>query len=527
MKPIIAIVGRPNVGKSTLFNRMVAGRGAIVEDTPGVTRDRQYGETDILGRDIIVVDTGGFEPTSADKMLVARREQAEIAIEEADAVLCVFDGLTGPLPQDEEIARMLSRSKKPVFWVVNKVDGPRQDPMVGVFYELGIGPLWPVSAQHAGGVLDLMEAVFEALPKPDPAAEVEDPNTIRVAIIGRPNVGKSTLLNRLLGEERMIVSEVPGTTRDSIDSVIMVKREDGTEQRYLFIDTAGVRRRKWVKTSVERISIVRTFKAIDRAQVCLMVLDATEGVSDQDARLAGLIAEKGRACVILLNKWDALGAKDNATFGEHVKTVQEKLDFIKWAPILTLSGLTGQRATKIFELVDQAHRNFTRRVSTSELNKVFEQILHVHQPPVVKNRRLKLYYATQVASGPPTIILWCNDPVGLHFSYRRFLSNRFREHWSFEGTPLRIIVRARTRRSAVPDGMGARVAEARQKLGQEVEEIDWDRLEELDAQRLASDEWAVEPAELEVELEGEVEEEGESESEAESESESEDEPTPS
>ncbi len=461
--PIIAIVGRPNVGKSTLFNRLVESRQAIVEDMPGVTRDRQYGEADLFGRKCIVVDTGGIEPTTPEseaKLFKRMREQAEIAIDEADAIICVFDGPAGALPQDKDVVRMLKRTKKPVFWVVNKIDGPRHDPLVADFYELGVWPLFPISAQHAGGTLDLLEAVAESLPPESSEEDKDDAGIIRVAIVGRPNVGKSTLLNRLIGEERMIVSEVAGTTRDSIDTPYSRKLPDGSEAKYLLIDTAGVRRRKWVKTSVEKISVVRTFKAIDRAQVCLFLLDAETGVTEQDQRLAGLIAEKGRACVILLNKWDALGKKDNATFGEQIKKLQGELEFMKWAPILTISGLKGQRTHKIMDLVDKAYRAFTQRIPTGELNRVFEQILHVHQPPVVRARRLKMYYATQVAVMPPRFVVWCNDPDGVHFSYRRFLVNRFRTHWDFEGTPIKLHVRARTRRTPVPDELLEKAKEA-------------------------------------------------------------------
>lgn len=458
--PVIAIVGRPNVGKSTLFNRLVAARRAIVEDLPGVTRDRQYGEAELLGRRIIVIDTGGIEPSSDDALLKQMREQAQIAIEESDAIICLFDGPAGVLPQDAEIARMLQRSRTPVFWTVNKIDGPRHDPLIAEFYELGLDELFPISAQHSGGVLDLVEAIFEALP---PEREEEDDvadGPLRVAIVGRPNVGKSTLLNRLIGVERMIVSDVPGTTRDSVDTPLTRRREDGSQADYLLIDTAGVRRRKWVKTSVEKISVVRTFKAIDRAEVCLFLLDASEGVTEQDQRLAGLIAEKGRGCVILLNKWDALGKKDNATFGEKIRALQDQLGFMKWAPILTISGLTGQRTHKILDLVDQAYVQYEKRVPTGELNRVFEQILHKHQPPIVKHRRLKLYYASQVAVRPPRFVVWCNDPEGVHFSYRRFLLNRFRAQWGFEGTPIKLFVRARTRRTAPPEGASARAREA-------------------------------------------------------------------
>lgn len=479
MMPVIAIVGRPNVGKSTLFNRLSGRRGAIVEDMPGVTRDRNYGEGDIYGRPIILIDTGGFEPDAESKLIQAMREQAEIAIDEADVILCVFDGPAGALPQDLDLVRMLQRlskkHSKPVFWVVNKIDGVRHDQLVPEFYELGVDNVWPVSAQHSSGIGDLMDAIAEVLP---PASEIEaidkDDGTIRVAIVGRPNVGKSTLLNRLIGEERMIVSEISGTTRDSIDSLYEVRRADGTKQKYLLIDTAGVRRKKWIRTTVEKISIVRTFKSIDRAHVCLLLIDATEGANDQDARLAGLIANKGRACVMLLNKWDAIADKDNSTYNEHVRKLQEKLDFMKWAPILTISGQGGQRTHKIMEAVDQAYANANRRVSTSELNKVFEQLVHVHQPPVIKNRRLKFFYATQVAVMPPIFVVWCNDPTGLHFSYKRFLMNRFREHWDFTGTPIKLAARARTRRAAAPEELELVEAEVQEALRAEpLADHDW------------------------------------------------------
>jgi GTP-binding protein len=495
--PIIAIVGRPNVGKSTLFNRVVESRQAIVEDMPGVTRDRQYGEADLFGRRCIIVDTGGIEPTTPETeamLFKSMREQAEIAIDEADAILCVFDGPAGALPQDKDVVRMLKRTKKPVFWVVNKIDGPRHDPLVADFYELGVWPLFPISAQHAGGTLDLLEAVAAALPPEGEEEDVAHPDAIRVAIVGRPNVGKSTLLNRLIGEERMIVSEVSGTTRDSIDTPYVRKRADGTEGRYLMIDTAGVRRRKWVKTSVEKISVVRTFRAIDRAQVCLFLLDAETGVTEQDQRLAGLIAEKGRACIILLNKWDALGKKDNATFGEQIKKLQGELEFMKWAPILTISGLKGQRTHKIMDLVDKAYRAFTQRIPTGELNRVFEQILHVHQPPVVKARRLKMYYATQVAVAPPRFVIWCNDPDGVHFSYRRFLVNRFRTHWDFEGTPIKLHVRARTRRTPVPAELLDKAREA-EASAREDELLELDTLAPEDELWDGQEDFAVEPEE--------------------------------
>jgi len=442
-KPIVAIVGRPNVGKSTLFNRLVGQRTAIVEDSPGVTRDRHYGDADLLGREAIVVDTGGFEPETDDAMLRAMREQAQLAIDEADVVLMVFDGRAGLLPADGEITRMLVQSGKPVHYVVNKIDGARHDPLVAEFWELGVPELWPVSAEHGAGVYDLLEAVLETLP-PEGEDEVEEADEVtRVAVIGKPNAGKSTLLNRLLGEERLLVSDVPGTTRDSIDSELVVTGEDGEPRRYLLIDTAGVRRRKWIKTTVEKISVVRTFKSIDRADVCLLLIDALEGVTDQDAKLASLIDDKGRACVLLLNKWDAVADKDDRTIGEFVKSLRHDLGFVSWAPILSISALTGQRVHKLLEIVDRVAANRTRRVSTGELNRTVEELIQLHTPPVHKQRRLKIYYASQVSVRPPTFVLWVNDTEAMSETYLRFLKNRLRERWDFEGTPIKVAVRQR------------------------------------------------------------------------------------
>ena len=572
--PLVAIVGRPNVGKSTLFNRLVGRRAAIVEDLPGVTRDRHYGEAELLGERFFVVDTGGFEPAAEDGMLKAMRRQAEVAVEEADVVIALFDGREGLLPADREIVRLLERSGKPVHYGVNKIDGPRHDPLVAEFWELGVAMLWPLSAQHGGGYLDLMEAALADLP---PAAEESDDEgplgPTRVAIIGKPNVGKSTLVNRLLGEERLLTADAPGTTRDAIDAWLALPPDPGAVERaraaleafdgavapapsthdlpadpprgadqgahgarqgeggevgsaargaqgeddaggldglggaggegdavdfeaplgeglgellapaserdfdvdeasealaaererardrleeavaraeaprrYLLIDTAGVRRRKWVEGPLERYSIVKSFKSIDRADVCLLLVDATQGVVSQDAKLAGLIRAKGKACVLLVNKWDAVADKDTYTAGRFVRQLREDLAFISYAPIVFISGLTGQRTHRILPAVDRAREAWLTRISTAALNRFLADTVARKPPPVHRNKRPRFFYATQVSAGPPTFLIMTSEPKAVHFSYRRFLANRIRERWGFEGTPIRLVFRKKKTR---------------------------------------------------------------------------------
>jgi len=524
-KPTLAIVGRPNVGKSTLFNRLIGRQAAIVQDMPGVTRDRHYGEGTVLGWDFIAVDTGGFEPESSEGMLGAMREQAEIAITEADAVIAVYDGPAGLTPVDREIVRILARTNKPVFHAVNKIDGPKHDALVAEFWETGVSMLHSISAQHGGGVLDLMEFVIDAFPQDQDAEGDNDASVTRIAVIGKPNAGKSTLVNRMLGEDRLLVSDVPGTTRDAIDTWIerpgdpdAVKRaqarfdeaqarldasqnqveeeeeevddddpfylprlagepepdpgnldmEDpdwkppvddslerdlekarealetsGATRRYLMIDTAGIRRRKWIKTRIERVSIVQSFKSIDRAEVCLLLIDATKGVTDQDAKLAGLIHAKGRAAVILVNKWDIVADKDTDTAGEFVKELRRDLPFVSYAPIVFISAKTGQRTHKILQAVDRAKEASHKRIPTGALNRQLAYIVRKHQPPIHKNRRLKFYFGSQVAVAPPTFLFWVNDPEAVHFSYERFVYNQLRAKWDFEGTPIKLIMRKR------------------------------------------------------------------------------------
>ena len=502
-RPVIAIVGRPNVGKSTLFNRLIGRRAAIVQDIPGVTRDRHYGDGELFGQHFLVIDTGGFEPETDDMMLQAMRRQAEIAIDEADAIIALFDGPAGLLPSDEEIARMLQRTNKPVFYAVNKIDGAKHDPLVAEFYALG-EELYPISALHAGGVYDLMEPLLEALP-PGPDEHEERPDAeIRIAVVGKPNAGKSTLVNRLLREDRLLTSSIPGTTRDSIDTWLelppdpkalaaaqarlatleaadeeviptadelpialgdeldweaiaeeaerdpdaLVDAEAAVERakkprKYLLIDTAGIRRRKWVKTQLERYSIVRAFKAIDRADVCLLVIDATQGVTEQDAKLAGLIQTKGRACIILVNKWDAVADKDTNTAGEYVKGLRHDLAFIRYAPIIFISALSGQRTHRIMAEVERVYANYQRRVTTGAFNRFLRELLQNKQPPIAKGKRLKIYYGSQVATEPPTYLLNVNYKDAVHFSYERFVLNQIREQWDYEGTPVKLVLRER------------------------------------------------------------------------------------
>ena len=512
-KPMVVIVGRPNVGKSTLFNRLVGGRGALVENRPGITRDRHYGDADVLGRALLVIDTGGFEPSATEGMLSAMRAQAEIAIDEADAVIVLHDGHEGVLPADQEIVRLMARSSKPVFHAVNKIDGQRHERLVPEFWEMGVESLYPISAQHGPGVLDLMEDVLSSLPEEEDAEDAEPgrAGAIRVAVIGKPNVGKSTLVNRLLGEDRLLVSDVPGTTRDAIDTwherppdpALLARAEsdlaalieadepvpvdddddvpsgvfdmedrawsaqgdpealeraisdarDAVEaarepRRYLFIDTAGIRRRKWVKTHIERASIIQAFKAIDRAEICLLLIDATQGVTDQDAKLAGLIQDKGRACVILVNKWDAVEGKTTDTAGAFIKDLHHNLQFVRHAPVVLISALSGQRVHRILGAVDHVNANNHRRVPTGALNRFVAGVVRRKQPPLHKNRRLRIYYCSQVAVAPPTFILSVNDPHAIHFSYKRYILNQLRDAWDFGGAPLRLILRKHNKRRA-------------------------------------------------------------------------------
>jgi len=430
MKPMVVIVGRPNVGKSTLFNRIAGGRKAIVADEPGVTRDRNYADVEWDGSVFTLIDTGGFEPVSKDRIFIQMREQCELAIEEADVILFLMDGKEDLTPSDKEIADILRRVNKPVFYIVNKIDGPKQEEKVYEFYGLGVEKIYSISAEHRYGVDSLMSDVMKALPKL--TEEKWDRKATKVAVVGRPNVGKSCLINRILGYKRVIVDEAPGTTRDAIDTPF-----ERNGKKYVFIDTAGIRRKSRISLRLEKYSIVEALRTIDRSDIALLLLDSREGVTDQDARIGGFIHEKGKGCILLVNKWD-LVQKDSQTMVRFEKKVQGDLKYLSYAPILFISALTGQRVHKILEMVDRVAEQTKKRIPTAQLNKYFEEWVERYHPPLYKNRTVKLNYITQVATAPPTFNIYTNIPEGIHFSYERYLLNQIREAFSFEGAPIRI-----------------------------------------------------------------------------------------
>tara|TARA_B100001093_G_scaffold519089_1_gene606411 strand:- start:1049 stop:2389 length:1341 start_codon:yes stop_codon:yes gene_type:complete len=437
MMPLVAIVGRPNVGKSTLFNRLIGERKAIVLDTPGVTRDRNYGDVFWNQRSFTVIDTGGFEPKSNQNMVTMMRQQAMLAIDEADVVVFVTDCRDGLMEADREVATLLRKGNRKVIVAVNKVDGKSQHQHAAEFYTLGLDEVHSISAEHGRGVGRMLDRVTELLP-PAPPEDSDSDTITRVALIGRPNVGKSTLANRLLGDERMIVSDVPGTTRDAIDARL---EHEGTP--YTLIDTAGLRRKRGIKYGTsEGYSVVRTLRAIERCHVAVVLLDAEEGITEQDVRIIGLAVEKGRALVLVFNKWDAI-KKDAKTADRVREQIETKLPFARWASILHMSGLTGLRVHRLMGLVADARASHLKRISTAPLNRWLELCLQRHQPPVVRNRRLRLYYATQARTAPPRIVVSCNDPSSVHFSYERFLENQFREAFQVHGTPIKLIFKGR------------------------------------------------------------------------------------
>ena len=433
-KPLVAIVGRPNVGKSMLFNKLTGRRTAIVEDTPGVTRDRIYGACDWNGRDFELVDTGGIEPNTDSEMLKFMRRQAEIAIETADVIVMVTDVKTGVTAADQDVASMLLRSKKPVCLAVNKCDSVGMtDPNVYEFYALGLGDPIEVSAIHGHGTGDLLDWCVEHFPE---EAESEDEGEIiNVAIVGKPNVGKSSLLNCILGQERVIVSDVAGTTRDAIDSLF--ENEFG---KYRFIDTAGMRRKSKVDDAIEKYSNMRSIAAIDRADVCLILIDANEGVTEQDTKIAGLAHEAGKASIIVVNKWDML-EKETNTMNEMTAKIRQDLSYMTYAPVLFISALTGQRVGKLFELINIVANQSAMRITTGMLNNILEDATARVQPPTDKGRRLKIYYMTQVGVKPPHFVIFCNDARLFHFSYQRYLENQIRAVFGLEGTPIKITIR--------------------------------------------------------------------------------------
>jgi len=440
MKPIVAIVGRPNVGKSTLFNRLLGHRRAMVDDTPGVTRDRIYAHINRFDKPFILVDTGGFEPVTSDRMLQQMREQSTLAMEEADVILFMMDARSGLTPADIEVAQMLRRVKKPVFFVINKVDGERLENESAEFYSLGVDELITISAEHNRGVVDLMERLMDVFPPADPREADEE--LTKIAVVGRPNVGKSSLVNRLLGFERVVANPTPGTTRDSIDTLFMCNKKP-----YLLIDTAGIRRKGKTTEKLEKYSVVDSLRSIERADVVLMVIDAAEGVTEQDERIAGYIHEAGRGCIFVINKWDAL-SKDNATFGAYTDKIRYGFRYLAYAPIVFVSALTGQRIGKIMSTVDEVMEQYVRRVTTSELNNVFSEATETHHAPLSHGRRVKFYFATQVATRPPSFVIFTNQPENIHFSYERYLVNRFREAFGFSGVPLRLMFRGRDKKTS-------------------------------------------------------------------------------
>jgi len=433
-KPIVAIVGRPNVGKSTFFNKVVGKRIAIVEDTPGVTRDRLYFEVEWCGRKMMMIDTGGIEPDTNDLIMSHIKAQAQIAIDSADVILFMTDIRAGMTADDREIATILRKCGKPVVLCVNKVDSIGMlPPEFYEFYELGLGDPYAVSSVHGTGSGDILERVCELLP--DEEDEEEDEDTIKVAVIGRPNAGKSSLVNFILGANRMIVSDIAGTTRDAIDS--NVENEHG---KYVFIDTAGIRKTGKINDNIERYSILRAEMAVERADVCLIVIDATEGVTAQDERVAGIAHESGKACVIIINKWD-LVEKDTKTMDNFRKDVYAALSYMTYAPVLFISAKTGQRVDRIFELVNYVNDQSSMRISTGMLNDVLNDATTRVQPPTDKGKRLKIYYMTQTGVKAPTFVLFVNNAELFHFSYQRYIENKLREVFGFEGTPIKLVIR--------------------------------------------------------------------------------------
>jgi GTPase len=434
-KPIVAIVGRPNVGKSTLFNRIANKRISIVEDIPGVTRDRIYIDAEWLNHEFTMIDTGGIELESTNKIFISMRHQAQIAIDEADVILFMVDVKTGLTSADEEVAIILRSARKPVILVVNKVDSFKNNNDIYDFYNLGLGEPFGISAVNALGLGDMLDAVVAAFPE-DTSFEEED-DLIRVAFIGRPNVGKSSLVNAMLGEERVIVSDVPGTTRDAIDTLFA--KDDN---RFVLIDTAGMRRKAKIDEPIERYSVIRSLRAVDRADVVLMLVDAVDGVTEQDKKIAGYAHEAGRAIVIVINKWD-LVEKDSKTTLRYTETIRSELGFMQYAPVVFISALTKQRVPRVTELVKYVAEQHSMRISTSVLNQVIEDATAINPPPSDRGRKLKIYYATQPSVKPPTFIFFVNDAEIMHFSYLRYLENKLREAFGFEGTPLKLVVRGR------------------------------------------------------------------------------------
>ena len=436
-KPIVAIVGRPNVGKSTLFNIFANSRISIVEDTPGVTRDRLYATAEWLDHEFMMVDTGGIEIMNADAIAVSIRQQAQIAIKEADVILFVCDARAGITTEDADVARLLRQSKKPIVLAVNKADSPKQEMNTFEFYNLGIGDPIAVSASNHLGLGDLPDAVVAKFPSDKMAGDLEEEDEIKVALIGRPNVGKSSIFNALVGEERSIVSDVAGTTRDAIDTPVV---RNG--QKYLFIDTAGMRRKAKVDEPIEKYSVMRSLRAVDRSDVVLMVFDAVEGVTEQDKRIVGYAHEAGKAVILVVNKWD-LYEKDNSSTLRYTETLRKELVFLQYAPVVFVSAVTKQRIHRLPEVISYVAEQNAMRIATSILNQVIEDAVAINPPPTEKGKRLKILYVTQVKIKPPTFVIFVNEPEIMHFSYQRYLENKLREAFGFEGTPIQMIIRGK------------------------------------------------------------------------------------
>ena len=433
-KPLIAIVGRPNVGKSTLFNRITGKQKAIVIDEPGATRDRNYADCRWRGKPFTLIDTGGFEPTADELILTQMREQTNLAIEEADAIVFLMDGRDGLTPSDMEIARQLRVRGKSVFYAANKVDGARHEELLTDFYRLGIEHLYPISAQHGPGVDELMDALTETFPETDDSGE-EQQQTVAIAIVGKPNVGKSSLVNLISQSPRSIANPTPGTTRDAVDTRVKVHG-----RHYLLIDTAGIRRKSKISLTLEKYSVVQALKAINRCDIALVLIDAAEGMTEQDAKIAGLAYERGKACIIVVNKWDKI-EKDNATIGRYVADIREKIKFMDFAPIIFVSAASGQRVPKIFELIDAVYSQYTKRVDTSPLNTLVEKALLKNPMGRYRNRSMSVSYVTQTGIKPPSFVFFVPSPEGVHFSHERYLANCIREECGFDKVPLRLIFR--------------------------------------------------------------------------------------
>ena len=436
-KPVVAVVGRPNVGKSTFFNALAGARLSIVKDTPGITRDRLYTDVEWLGRNFTLIDTGGIEPDSKDVILSQMREQAQIAIDTADVIIFMTDAKQGLTDADSKVADMLRRSKKPLILTVNKVDNyEKQMPDVYEFYNLGLDEPYPISSAEKQGLGDLLDKVISYFP--EDSGEEEDDDTPRIAIIGKPNVGKSSIINKLLGENRLIVSDIAGTTRDAVDTRV---KHNGKE--YVFIDTAGLRRKNKIKEELEKYMIVRTVSAVERCDVAALVIDAEEGVTEQDAKIAGIAHERGKGMIIVVNKWDLI-EKDNKTMKEFTEKLESILSFVPYAEKMFISAKTGQRLIKLYDTIDAVVENHAMRVQTGVLNEIMTEAVAMQQPPTDKGKRLKLFYITQASVKPPTFVIFVNDKELMHFSYTRYIENKIREAFGFAGTPLKFIIRERS-----------------------------------------------------------------------------------